>query len=652
MYSIHTVKRSSRNQRIRRWRYNLTLAESKFKTPMLDHQDKYTMKAQVHVSKSFAISDVQPLPRRKQHCQIYQVVKHMLRGRLLASFQDREHEGGDTRLQDGIKDNDSKIKIQDHNMQMISQKKFPRSQGSKFQESIPTEPHHTPTFEATQTSQQELPSSSLPPVNTELIPLIIPTITPPLRQYTRRARIAQSSVLPTVEDEPVSPFGDDRQGKACPTVSGLEAEQDRANIHKTSTLPHESTSRVTSLAADEGELEITSLKARIKLLEDKDGGVAEQSGDNAPIKGKSLEKGEETGTERGIDDTMELVNVLTSLDAAKILTSGVSVSIPPVSDVAAAKVRTGSGFVPTASPILPIGSGVVPTASPIFTTASVVTLYTRRKCKEKMVKTDTPNKKKIQEQLDVQMARQLEEQMAREDQRMSEQIERDVKVARIHVEEELQMMIDGLDKNNEVIAKYLQEYYQAADELTIGEKIELINELVKYQDHHSKILQYQAQQRKPRSKKQNRDYYMAVIKGHTSWKTKDFKGMSFKQIKAKFTAVWKQIEDFIPMRSKKEGERFKRKRIRFKQESVKKMKTSEEEPEEVKSSEESLKKKEDLNQIWTLVKETLNIRQATSDKEKELWVELKREGLPSEEGSGDCDDQLQVSSGKLLSDGK
>nr|GEU71948.1 retrotransposon Orf1 [Tanacetum cinerariifolium] len=34
--------------------------------------------------------------------------------------------------------------------------------------------------------------------------------------------------------------------------------------------------------------------------------------------------------------------------------------------------------------------------------------------------------------------------------------------------------------------------------------------------------------------------------------------------------------------------------------------------------------KEDLNQLWTLVKETLSIRQATSDKEKELWVELKR----------------------------
>nr|GEW95423.1 reverse transcriptase domain-containing protein [Tanacetum cinerariifolium] len=36
---------------------------------MLDHQDKYMMRAQVHVLKSSAISDEQPLPQRKYHCQ-------------------------------------------------------------------------------------------------------------------------------------------------------------------------------------------------------------------------------------------------------------------------------------------------------------------------------------------------------------------------------------------------------------------------------------------------------------------------------------------------------------------------------------------------------------------------------------------------------
>nr|GEX37870.1 retrovirus-related Pol polyprotein from transposon TNT 1-94 [Tanacetum cinerariifolium] len=132
-YSSYTVKRSLRNRRIRRWHYNLILAESKFKTPMLDHQDKYMMKAQVHVLKSSVISDVQPLPQRKLYCQIYQAVKHMLRGKLLASFQDHKHEGGDTRSQDSIKDNDVKIQIQDHSMHKITQMNS-QDQGSKFQE--------------------------------------------------------------------------------------------------------------------------------------------------------------------------------------------------------------------------------------------------------------------------------------------------------------------------------------------------------------------------------------------------------------------------------------------------------------------------------------------------------------------------------------
>nr|GFD53847.1 hypothetical protein [Tanacetum cinerariifolium] len=75
------------------------------------------------------------------------------------------------------------------------------------------------------------------------------------------ARIAQSSALPTVADEPASPGRDDSQGEACPTDSqgeacptdsGCIADQDRATIAKSSTLPHDSTPRVTSPAAGEG----------------------------------------------------------------------------------------------------------------------------------------------------------------------------------------------------------------------------------------------------------------------------------------------------------------------------------------------------------------------------------------------------------------
>nr|GEV61529.1 hypothetical protein [Tanacetum cinerariifolium] len=59
----------------------------------------------------------------------------------------------------------------------------------------PTEPHHTPTPEATPSPQHELLSSSLPPVTTEPLPTAIPSGNPPLRQYTRRTRIAGSVFL-------------------------------------------------------------------------------------------------------------------------------------------------------------------------------------------------------------------------------------------------------------------------------------------------------------------------------------------------------------------------------------------------------------------------------------------------------------------------
>nr|GEX98112.1 hypothetical protein [Tanacetum cinerariifolium] len=230
-----------------------------------------------------------------------------------------------------------------------------------------TEPHHTPSPQAQQSLHHDL-SSSLHP--TETIPTETPTEIPTLRQYSIRAtRIVQSEALPTVADEPASLLRDNSQGKAFLNVSGLEAGQDRENIIKTYALPHDSTPRVTSLDADEGNLEISNLKARIKLLEDKDKGTAELSGDDAPIKGRSLvtmeEVGVERSTEQGSNDTEEMVNVLTYMDAANILTSEVAdVSVPPAVEVSTVGV--------------PTGSGLVPTVSAIFTTASVATPYSRR----------------------------------------------------------------------------------------------------------------------------------------------------------------------------------------------------------------------------------------------------------------------------------
>nr|GFD08041.1 hypothetical protein [Tanacetum cinerariifolium] len=136
---------------------------------------------------------------------------------------------------------------------------------------------------------------------------------------------------------------------------------------------------------------------------------------------------------------------------------------------------------------VPTGSDVVPIAGLIFATTTVVTPYTRRKGKETMVESETPKKKKAQEQIDAQVARELEEKMAREDQRMSKQVARDAEITRIHAEEELQIMIDGLDRSNETVAKYLQEYHQFATELPFERRIELISDLIRYQDNYAKV---------------------------------------------------------------------------------------------------------------------------------------------------------------------
>nr|GFB11320.1 hypothetical protein [Tanacetum cinerariifolium] len=164
------------------------------------------------------------------------------------------------------------------------------------------------------------------------------------------------------KNEPASPVRDVSDGEACPTDSSFIADLDRATIAKSSTLPHDSAPRVTSPAADEGKEEIVKLKERVKVLEDKEDVAATQSGDDAPIKGRTT-----------------------------VLAGGINVP-------------TGSGFIPTAGPpttVISTGSEVGPTASPIVT---------RRKGKEVMVESDTPKKNKLQEHIDAQVARELEEQ--------------------------------------------------------------------------------------------------------------------------------------------------------------------------------------------------------------------------------------------------
>nr|GFD50958.1 hypothetical protein [Tanacetum cinerariifolium] len=84
------------------------------------------------------------------------------------------------------------------------------------------------------------------------------------------------------------------------------------------------------------EEEIVKLKEKVKVLEDKEDVAATQSGDDAPIKGRSINKGE-AAAERISNDAEEVARVLTYMDAATVLAGGIDVP-------------TGSGLIPTAGP--------------------------------------------------------------------------------------------------------------------------------------------------------------------------------------------------------------------------------------------------------------------------------------------------------------
>nr|GEU65693.1 putative ribonuclease H-like domain-containing protein [Tanacetum cinerariifolium] len=397
----------------------------------------------------------------------------------------------------------------------------------------PTEPHHTPSPQEHHSPPHDSPPLSHQTITSEPLPQA-PTKTLTPRRYTRRAiRIAQSKALSPAVDEPASLLRDDRQGEAFPTVSSLDAGEDRENIAKTSALPYESSPRIPSFDANEG-----NMKQRIhELMELCTSLQRQQSQMAAKIKDQDQEISRLKERVKSLEDK-EKIHAEPTLEDAPI-TEGI---------IGAAASVSPDNVLPTVG--VPTVSGSFPTVNKNFTNASV-------------------------EQIDAQVAREIEEEFARENQRLSEELARDSEIARLHAEEELKIIIEGLDRSNEVIAKHIREYEQAKANLSAGEKIELISELVKYQDHRAKILKYQA------------------------------------------------YEDFVPMSSKDESERVKRQGLKIDQGSSKRVKTSKSVSDDV--YEEELKGMiEDLHQLWTLVKETFSIKQDTKDKEKELWVELKR----------------------------
>nr|GFB59306.1 hypothetical protein [Tanacetum cinerariifolium] len=310
----------------------------------------------------------------------------------------------------------------------------------------PSEPHYTP-FPKVETSHPTTSTIPLPSIPTAPIPPVTQPVTTPIIQYSRRARIAQSSALPTVADDPASPMRDAQ------------------------------------------EEEIVKLKDMVKVLEDREATVL-----------------------AGVID-----------------------------------VPTGSGFIPTAGPpatVISTSSEVGPTASPIVT---------RRKGKEVMVESDTLKKKKLQEQIDAQVARELEEQQEKEDIRMNEQIARDTE------EETERLKRKGLNLEKEQVKKQnsseeAPEIETPTEEFT-KEKIKEMMQLVLIEDVYVQALQV---------KHPIIDWKVHTEGQRSYWQIIRLGGSS---------ACYQFFVDLLEQLDR-----------------------------------------EDLNQLWALVKEYLSIRPATNDK--------------------------------------
>ncbi|GJX92253.1 hypothetical protein Tco_0345579 [Tanacetum coccineum] len=72
------------------------------------------------------------------------------------------------------------------------------------------------------------------------------------------------------------------------------------------------------------------------------------------------------------------------------------------------------------------------------------------------------------------------------------------------------------------------------------------------------VIRYHALQDRPRSVAKVRKNMLMYLKNQGGYKMKDFKGMSYNDIRLIFEKVWEQVHSFVPMDSEEEVQRLKR----------------------------------------------------------------------------------------------
>ncbi|GKC01862.1 hypothetical protein Tco_0993472 [Tanacetum coccineum] len=105
------------------------------------------------------------------------------------------------------------------------------------------------------------------------------------------------------------------------------------------------------------------------------------------------------------------------------------------------------------------------------------------------------------------------------------------------------------------IAKQLQEEYDKVGKKEAVTKVDT-SHIIDWND--PSVIRYPALQNRPRSEAGVRKNMMVYLKNRGGYKMKDFKGMSYDDIRPIFEKVWDQIHSIVPMDSEEEVPRLKR----------------------------------------------------------------------------------------------
>ncbi|GJS25006.1 hypothetical protein Tco_0453638 [Tanacetum coccineum] len=105
------------------------------------------------------------------------------------------------------------------------------------------------------------------------------------------------------------------------------------------------------------------------------------------------------------------------------------------------------------------------------------------------------------------------------------------------------------------IAKQLQEEYDKARKKEAVAEVDTAH-VIDWND--PSVIRYHALQHRPRSVAEVRKNMIMYLKNQGGYKMKDFKGMSYDDIRPIFEKVWDQVHSFVPMDSEEEVQRLKR----------------------------------------------------------------------------------------------